>query len=343
MSKKTLRKTAKAPQTNHRQRKMSLITLGKPEPILTTMTDYQKIWYDNDYDHYTLPIDRLALAQLTNMNGTHGGIIYSRHNMISSDYLGGGLTHEQFKAAMINFLIFGDVAILKVRNFWGDLVRLDVLPSLYLRRRKDGDFVILQEGEPLVYSPEEVIFIKQYDPQQQVYGLPDYIGGIHAALLNSEATIFRRRYYHNGGHTGGMIYINDPNISDEAEDEIERKLAQSKGIGNFETLFVSIPNGDPDGIKFIPVGDISANDEFANVKSISSQDVLTAHRFPAGLAGIIPTNVGGLGDPEKARDAYRKDEVIPVQNMFMNAINSRELPEILHLRFQQDNVSSGAE
>ncbi|MDE9590852.1 phage portal protein, partial [Xenorhabdus bovienii] len=94
----------------------------------------------------------------------------------------------------------------------------------------------------------------------------------------------------------------------------------------FETLFVSIPNGDPDGIKFIPVGDISANDEFANVKSISSQDVLTAHRFPAGLAGIIPTNVGGLGDPEKARDAYRKDEVIPVQNMFMSAINSRELP-----------------
>ncbi|MDC9591206.1 phage portal protein [Xenorhabdus sp. XENO-10] len=343
MSKRKFRKHAKASHNLHSQRKMSIITLGKPEPILTSMTDYQKIWYDNDYDHYTLPIDRLALAQLTNMNGQHGGVLYARHNMIASDYLGGGLTHEQFRSAMMNFLIFGDVALLKVRNFWGDIVRLEVLPSLYLRRRKDGDFVILQEGEPLVYTPEEVIFIRQYDPQQQVYGLPDYIGGIHAALLNSEATIFRRRYYHNGGHTGGMIYINDPNISDEAEKEIENKLAQSKGIGNFETMFVSIPNGDPDGIKFIPVGDISANDEFANVKSISSQDVLTAHRFPAGLAGIIPTNAGGLGDPEKARDAYRKDEVIPVQNMFMNAINSRELPEILHIRFQQDNGSSGAE
>ncbi|MCC8380200.1 phage portal protein [Xenorhabdus sp. PB30.3] len=343
MSKRKFRKNAKASHVPHSKRKMSIITLGKPEPILTSMTDYQKIWYDNDYDHYTLPIDRLALAQLTNMNGQHGGVLYARHNMIASDYLGGGLTHEQFKSAMMNFLIFGDVALLKVRNFWGDIVRLEVLPSLYLRRRKDGDFVILQEGEPLVYTPEEVIFIKQYDPQQQVYGLPDYIGGIHAALLNSEATIFRRRYYHNGGHTGGMIYINDPNISDEAEKEIENKLAQSKGIGNFETMFVSIPNGDPDGIKFIPVGDISANDEFANVKSISSQDVLTAHRFPAGLAGIIPTNVGGLGDPEKARDAYRKDEVIPVQNMFMNAINSSELSETLFVHFKKDNDSSGAE
>ncbi|MCP9267829.1 phage portal protein [Xenorhabdus sp. XENO-1] len=341
MRKKLSRKTAKAAQPQSQQRKMSLITLGKPEPILTSQTDYQKIWYDNDYDHYTLPIDRLALAQLTNMNGQHGGVLYARHNMIASDYQGGGLTHEQLKAAIINFLIFGDVAILKVRNFWGDVVRLEVLPSLYLRRRKEGDFVVLQEGEPLVYAPEEVIFIKQYDPQQQVYGLPDYIGGIHAALLNSEATIFRRRYYHNGGHTGGMIYTNDPNITDETENEIIRKLEHSKGIGNFETLYVNIPNGDPDGIKFIPVGDISANDEFANVKSISSQDVLTAHRFPAGLAGIIPTNTAGFGDPEKIREAYRKDEVIPVQTLFMNAINQDDVPETLHVHFNQDRVISG--
>nr|CBA75190.1 phage capsid portal protein [Arsenophonus nasoniae] len=298
--------------------------MGKPEPILTTHTDYQNVGYDNAFDHWTLPIDRQALAELVNLNGQHGGVLYARHNMVVSDYMGGGLTHEQLKAAVFSYFLFGDVALLKVRNGWGDVLALEVLPSLYLRRRKDGDFVILQDGEPLVYSPEDIIYLKQYDPQQQVYGIPDYIGGIHAALLNSEATIFRRRYYHNGAHTGGMIYCNDPNMTDEVEAEIISNLEHSKGIGNFSTMFVSVPNGDPDGIKFIPVGDISAQDEFSNVKSISAQDVLTAHRFPAGLAGIIPGNVGGLGDPIKAREAYRKDEVIPVQNLFMHAIN----PEI---------------
>ncbi|MTC14040.1 phage portal protein [Providencia alcalifaciens] len=319
------------------------ITLGKPEPILTTHTDYKNIWYDNKFDYWTPPIDREALAQLVNLNGQHGGVLYARHNMVVSDYLGGGLTHEQLKAAVFSYFVFGDVAILKVRNGWGEVVQLYVLPSLYLRRRKDGDFVVLQEGEPLVYSPNDIIYIKQYDPQQQIYGLPDYIGGIHAALLNSEATIFRRRYYHNGAHTGGMIYCNDPNMSDEVEEEIVYKLSKSKGIGNFETMFVSVPNGAPDGIKFIPVGDISANDEFSNVKSISAQDVLTAHRFPAGLAGIIPGNVGGLGDPIKAREAYRKDEVIPVQQLFMNAINSEcDNNESLKLIFRQ-NISKETE
>ncbi|EJL5409290.1 phage portal protein, partial [Salmonella enterica] len=91
------------------------------------------------------------------------------------------------------------------------------------------------------YPPEDIIFLRQYDPQQAIYGLPDYISGIHSAMLNGEATIFRRRYYHNGGHTGGMIYCNDPNMTDEVEEEIIQKLEQSKGIGNFSTMFVNIP------------------------------------------------------------------------------------------------------
>ncbi|HAU6553109.1 TPA: phage portal protein, partial [Salmonella enterica] len=46
-------------RTVTRPRHMSLITLGKPEPILTTGTNYTDVWYDNEAEHWTLPIDRL--------------------------------------------------------------------------------------------------------------------------------------------------------------------------------------------------------------------------------------------------------------------------------------------
>ncbi|MDY4383898.1 phage portal protein [Pectobacterium brasiliense] len=321
------------------KKKMSIITFGKPEPVLTTGTDYRDVWYDNNFDHYTLPIDRLALAQLINLNGQHGGIVYARRNMVISDYQGGGLTHDEIGAATFDYLTFGDVAILKVRNGWGTVVDLVPLPALYTRRRKTGEFVVLQDGEPLIYPPSDIIFIKMYDPQQEFYGLPDYIGGIHSALLNSEAVIFRRRYYHNGAHTGGILYTSDPNMTDEIEEEIEQQLANSKGIGNFSTILVNIPNGDKEGVQFIQMGDISAKDEFANVKNISAQDVLNAHRFPAGLCGIIPQNAAGLGDPEKARDTYRKDEVTPIQRRFSTAISvDREIPAHLHLNFNDDKA-----
>lgn len=338
MKKRKFRERRSAPKPRH----MSLISLGKPEPILTTGTNYTDVWYDNEAEHWTLPIDRLALAQLVNLNAQHGGVLYARRNMVTANYENGGVTHEQLGAAVFDWLTFGDVAILKVRNGWGDVVALYPLPALYTRQRKTGEFVVLQQAEPMIYPEEDIIFLKQYDPQQSIYGLPDYISGIHSALLNGEATIFRRRYYHNGAHTGGIIYSNDPNMTDEVEDEIISKLEQSKGIGNFSTMFVNIPKGDPDGIKFIPIGDISAKDEFQNIKSISAQDVLTAHRFPAGLAGIIPTNGAVMGDIEKAAKTYRKAEILPIQRMFAAAVaNQSDIPAHLYLNFMKDSELEG--
>ncbi|HHF6440491.1 TPA: phage portal protein, partial [Haemophilus influenzae] len=106
-------------------------------------------------------------------------------------------------------------------------------------------------------------------------------------------TVFRRRYFSNGAHMGFILYSTDPDLTEEMEEEIARKISESKGVGNFRSMFVNIANGHPDGLKVIPIGDTGTKDEFANIKNISAQDVLTAHRFPAGLSGIIPTNTGG--------------------------------------------------
>ena len=312
----------------------SVITFGEPEPILTTGTEYYKIRYDRQHDFWELPINRLALAQLPNLNAQHGGVMYARRNMIAGGYLGGGLTHDEMEGSVFDYLLCGDLALVKERNIFGGVVGLHPLPSIYCRRRKSGELVLLQEQEPLVYVPEDIVFIKSHDPRQQIYGLPDYIGGIHSILLNSEATIFRRKYYHNGAHMGFILYTNDPNLSDEMEEEIKKKIQESRGVGNFSNLYINIPRGGEKGVQIMPIGEVTAKDEFNNVKSISAQDVLTVHRFPAGLAGIIPDRNTSLPDPEKSRDTYRKDEIIPLQRKFMRAVNDDpEIPRHLHLRF----------
>ena len=76
--KKRYKQRASGAQQAAGKRKMSVLRFGKPEPVLTTGTDYRDVWYDNDFDHYSLPIDRLALAQLVNLNGQHGGILHAQ-------------------------------------------------------------------------------------------------------------------------------------------------------------------------------------------------------------------------------------------------------------------------
>ncbi len=99
---------------------------------------------------------------------------------------------------------------------------------------------------------------------------------------------------------GFILYTCEPNLTLEMENEIKDKIAQSKELRNFRNMFTNIPKGDPDGVKILPVGEASAMDEFQNIKGITAQDIFTAHRFPAGLAGIIPTNCAVMGNPETA-------------------------------------------
>lgn len=319
--------------------RMSSISFERPETVLTDLTYYYGARNEYERDCYILPVDRLALSQLPNINAQHGGIVQARRNMLLSTYKSGGLNNMQAMGAFLDLIIFGDCYLLKLRNVFGNVVGLMPLMSLYLRAQKNHDeneitgWVFPNKNETVIYSVDDVIQVKIPDTQQHVYGLPDYLGGVNSAMLNSESTMFRRRYYNNGAHMGYIFYVNDPNISDEVENEIKERIENSKGVGNFKNMFVSIPEGNPDGIKLIPVGDLnSAKDEFANIKNISAQDLLNAHRFPAGLSGVIPANGSNTGDVTKLRKNYMATETKVLQDLIKDSVNNDQ--DILNSPFK---------
>lgn len=318
------RKKAKANPT-----RMSSITFERPEIVVTDITTYMGIRNEYESNCYIIPVDRLALSQLPNMNAQHGGIVQARRNMLLSTYKSGGLNNMQAMAAFLDLIIFGDCYLLKLRNAFGSVVGLMPLMSLYIRAEKNQDedeitgWVLPNKNETIIYSVDDVIQVKMPDTQQMAYGYPDYIGGVNSAMLNSEATMFRRRYYNNGAHMGYIFYTNDPNMTDEIENEIKEKIENSKGVGNFKNMFVNIPNGSEKAIQLIPVGDLnSAKDEFANIKNISAQDLLNAHRFPAGLSGVIPANGSNTGDVTKLRKNYMATETKVLQDLIRNSVNN---------------------
>lgn len=312
--------------------------------VIASELDYIGISYSDQNRCYEPPVNRWALAKLPLQNAQHCGILNSRANMIANGYESGALSKMSMRALALNLIQFGDVGLLKVRNAFGQVLRLEPLSSLYLRKMKTGGYrYLVRRGlydnvleDVYEYDENDIIFIRLYDPMQQMYGLPDYVGGIQAALLNADATRFRRRYFANGSHLGFILYSTDPDMDDDMEEEIKQSIANSKGVGNFKSMFVNIAGGHPDGLKVIPIGDTGKKDEFGTIKDVSAQDILTAHRYPAGLAGVIPA-AGSFGDIEKIRNTYRLDEVLPMQAMISEAINSD--PDInagLMVRFKSD-------
>lgn len=154
------------------------------------------------------------------------------------------------------------------------------------------------------------------DLNQEIYGLPEYLSAIPSTLLNESATLFRRKYYLNGSHAGFIMYMTDAAQNQEDVDNIRKAMKSAKGPGNFRNLFMYSPNGKKDGIQIIPLSEVAAKDEFLNIKNVSLDDMLAAHRVPPQLMGVIPNNTGGFGDIEKASKVFVRNELIPLQKRF---------------------------
>ncbi len=77
-------------------------------------------------------------------------------------------------------------------------------------------------------------------------------------------------------------------------------MKSAKRQGNFRNLFMFSPNGKKDGIQIIPQSEVAAKDEFLNIKNVSRDDMMAAHRVPPQMMDIMPSNVGGFGDAQTA-------------------------------------------
>ncbi|CRZ65722.1 TPA: phage portal protein [Vibrio cholerae] len=316
-----------------------------PEPVDTNswMTRYCELFYNDFDDYWEPPISLKGLAEIANANGYHGSLLKARANYVAGRFMnGGGLPMYKMNSACWDYFGLGMSAFVKIRSYMKNVIALEPLPMVHMRKRKNGDFVqLLRNNEQKVFKAKDVIFIPQYDPQQQIYGLPDYLGSIQSSLLNRDATLFRRRYYLNGAHMGFIFYATDPNLSEADEKALKEKIASSKGIGNFRSMFVNIPNGKEKGIQLIPVGDIATKDEFERIKNITAQDIFVGHRFPAGMGGMLPQQGANVPDPLKVSQVYDFYEVIPVCKRFMDAVNNDpEIPDNLKLKF---NLNPGVE
>ena len=73
-------------------------------------------------------------------------------------------------------------------------------------------------------------------------------------------------------------------------------------------------------IVILPLSEVATKDDLFNIKKPSRDDLLSAHRVPPQMMGIIPDNSGGFGDAVKASQVFVRNELTPLQER-MKEIN----------------------
>lgn len=227
------------------------------------------------------------------------------------------LRQQAFSRFVSDYLVFGNANLEKRTNRLGGILSLEPSLAKYTRRGVDLDtYWFVKYGmttQPYEFTRGSIFHLMELDLNQEIYGLPEYLSAIPSALLNESATLFRRKYYIIGSHAVFIMYMTDAAQNQEDVNNIRQAVESAKGPGNFRNLFMYSPNGKKDGIQIIPLSEVAAKDEFLNIKNVSRDDMMAAHRVPPQMMGIMPGKVGGFGDVEKASKVFVRNELILLQ------------------------------
>jgi PBSX family phage portal protein len=294
--------------------KAHAFTFGDPEPIdRAALLDYVQVW--NNGRWYEPPISVQGLANMLRVAPHHSSAIFIKRNLLVSSFVPTRyLSVADFEAFATDYLVFAHAYLEQIPAMSGRLLKLKRSPALFTRVGvHDGScWFVPYTGEAFQFENALCqLFVP--DVNQEIYGVPEYLSALHAAQLNKSATLFRRKYYDNGSHAGFILYMTDAAQQSEDIDAMREALRSSKGPGNFRNLFMYAPNGKKDGLQLIPISEVAAKDDFAAIKNTSRDDILAAHRVPPQLLGMIPTNTGGFGDVEKAKQVFVENEIVPIQ------------------------------
>ncbi len=294
------------------------LTFGDPIPVSKSrICDYLSVFKSFNGKYYIPPIDLYGMASMRQACAHHGSAIVARRNYLLNAVKSAPLKMRDFSAVAMDFFTFGNCYMQKVETWSGRILALNHVPAMRVRKMIDGRYLYLNDDyTEIEFKPGEIIHVAEYDPIQNIYGMPDWLGGLHSAMLAEEATLFRRKYYINGAHLGNILLLTDANLSDEAVRVIRDNMKQGKGIGNFRSMVIHAPNANADSVKLIPFGDISNKDEFLNIKNVTAEDVLAAHRIPPVLMGVVPKNSSGFGSIESAKAVYISTETAAVARLF---------------------------
>lgn len=320
--KRKLNKSSSVITTNHQAPAAEAFTFGDPVPVLDRRELLDYLECSRTEHWYEPPISLDGLARTFRAATHHSSAIYVKRNILTSTFIPHKLLSQQaFSRFVLDYLVFGNAYLERRKNRLGGTLSLEPTLAKYTRRGVELDtYWFAQYGyntEPYQFEAGSVFHLFEPDLNQELYGLPEYLAAIPSALLNESATLFRRKYYLNGSHAGFIMYMSDPAQNQSDVDNIRNALKQAKGPGNFRNMFMYSPAGKKDGIQIIPLSEVAAKDEFLNIKNVSRDDMLAAHRVPPQMMGIIPNNTGGFGDVGKASKVFVRNELMPLQRQML--------------------------
>tara|TARA_R110000744_G_scaffold89619_2_gene174196 strand:+ start:6701 stop:7993 length:1293 start_codon:yes stop_codon:yes gene_type:complete len=135
-------------------------------------------------------------------------------------------------------------------------------------------------------NKRSVIHIKDYEPEFDYYGLPDYVAALEDISVNYEIGRWNNTKFKNHFQPSSIVEINGDMSDEEAEAFVEEARSKFTAEGNNGKILFLVKNGDTAPATVTTIED-KQDGSFMDLQSITNQNIITAHRWQPSLSGVI--------------------------------------------------------
>ena len=256
------------------------------------------------------------------------------------------LTFEEvLERAAVDFESVGWLALEITRYKDTKPARINHIPAHTVRYRANGEGLIQKRNgkevqfkwlfdEESKTDPNtqkemtEVLYVADYQPKSDFYGIPGYIPAVGAMVANNYARDYNINFFGNNAIPQYAVIIEGGELDAEVEKVIQEHFKTNlKGVNNaHRTLILSGPEGVK--IKLEPLAIEVKEGHFRLYRKDNRDEIVASHGVPGYRIGIIEVGALGGNVAQESTKIYKNTIINPRQQR----LESR-FTQILHKLF----------
>ena len=308
--------------------------------------DYIKFGVDNLFPQQLIELYDSSAMNHTCIDAIQDGIYGEGIVDYGGEYINtqGETIDDVFERIALDYTLFGGYALNLIWNKEGTrIAEIYHLPFANVRSGKpddedkihsyyySSDWSQIRKYKPVEYkcfdptdnkkdNASQIYYCKDYNPGQEIYPLPAYIGGVNDIQLDARVSRFHNANISNGLAPSMFVQFRNgiPNPEERRDiyREIEDTFSGEENAGRFFLAF-SEPGKE---LQVTPIE--NANDDYyLTLEQRITSRILTAHRITSPLL---------LGIKDGAGFSSNADEIVTSYSHFMNTVVRPKQTKILN-------------
>lgn len=178
--------------------------------------------------------------------------------------------------------------------------------------------------DPSNPTQAQILYVREYRPGVEYYGIPDYISVVNWVELEYEISLYHLNQVKNGFHPSMIInFSNGVPSDDEINDTVKQMQNDFQGAMKAGKVMFLFSDGKERAVEVTPVQLNNSDERFIELNKEITQGILTGHNVvnPNAFGISVPGSLGGKNEILESIQLFQATYIEPKMRFLEGIFN----------------------